>query len=397
MTSAKKSRPGTADPALVIEYTDAQEGFKGWLVRDRLQHAVCAGGMRVQPGLTREKVADLARNMTLKMKIAGLRVDGAKCGIDYDPDSPGKEQAMTRFLQGIKPYVETSYSMGSDLNVEMAELERCAAQAGIPCVKMAVARAQGWDLPYFLERYNILKHEVHGSTVEKLRAGYGVAAAVRTVIGHLNIPYGEATIAVQGFGSLAKAAIHNLTRDGGRITALADAKKCIIAKDGQGLDLKKLLSSDKTLLPDMDYGETVAVLPTAALLDVECDILVPAAIENTVDEQTAPKIKARALVPGANLSVTPAAAEILHTRGILVLPDFLAGSGGSLSMCCLFGPPDHPRPAEVLAQVEQRMAILVNRLLESSSAQEISPTTAALQHCREKITCPPDAKPYGEI
>ena len=73
------------EPALVYEYTDPVEGFKGWFIRDRVCYRMCAGGMRVQKGLTRAKLASMARNMTRKMLIANIRVDGAKSGIDGRP------------------------------------------------------------------------------------------------------------------------------------------------------------------------------------------------------------------------------------------------------------------------------------------------------------------------
>ncbi|MFV9689967.1 MAG: Glu/Leu/Phe/Val dehydrogenase dimerization domain-containing protein, partial [Desulfobacteria bacterium] len=75
------------EPELIVGYTDPVEGFKGWLVIDALSHKLCAGGLRVQKGLTQDRVIDLARNMTLKMRISGIRADGAKSGIDYDPTS----------------------------------------------------------------------------------------------------------------------------------------------------------------------------------------------------------------------------------------------------------------------------------------------------------------------
>ncbi len=390
--------PYAGYPALVVEYTDIEEGFRGWLVRDRFRHSLCAGGMRVQPGLSRENLVKFARNMTLKMDMAGLRVDGAKGGIDYDPASPGREYAMARFMRAIRPYIETCYSMGPDLNVEMADLEKSAKRAGIPCVKMAIARARGWELAYFLRRYEILNTEMYGGrSLEKLRAGYGAAAAVRTVLDFMGIPYGQASLAIQGFGAMAKAMAHGLMRDGIRVVALSDVKKCLISRDSNGLDMASLLQEKASLLPDIDFGELVSVQPTAAVFDVRCDVFIPAAIENTVTEQIAPRVEARALVPCANLAVTPTAEEILSSRGIFVLPDFLVGCGGSISMDCLFGPKDHPDPYEVLAQVENRMSLSVMNVLNKSIEEGITPTQAALHCCLKIVPCPSDAEPYGEL
>jgi glutamate dehydrogenase/leucine dehydrogenase len=222
-------------PALVFEYIDPLEGFKGWFVRDRICHRLCAGGMRVQKGLSCERLIDMARNMTRKMQIANLRVDGAKSGIDYDPGAPGKTEAVARFLLAIRTYIESSYSMGPDLNMEMEELENIAQKAGIPSVKMAIACAQGWDLEYYLERSSILRHEVDGSSVSRLRAGYGLASAVLAVLDYLEINNTQATVAIQGFGTLAKAAASRLDKAGVRIIGIADIEKCLTPTHDQGL------------------------------------------------------------------------------------------------------------------------------------------------------------------
>jgi glutamate dehydrogenase (NAD(P)+) len=381
-------------PALTIEYTDAREGFKGWLVVDALDHGLCAGGMRVQPGLSRDRLAAMARNMTRKMRICGLRVDGAKCGIDYDPAAPGKHAAMARFMAAIKPYITTRYSMGPDLNVRMTELEEIGRSLGIPSVKMAVAEAQGWNLDYFSRRYQVTAQTVDGWSLADLRAGYGVAAAVLAVLDHLGIPHGRATVAIQGFGALARATAYGLGRQGVKIVAFADCEKCIITTSG-GLELNRLLETEGPLLPAKTYGENVRVTAREEIFKVPCDILVPAAVENAITEEIAARLEVKAVVPGANLAVTSGSENLLHQRGILALPDFLAGSGGSLSMEGLFAAKDHPRPAEVLDHVAQRMTKIVSQTLSRSRQERTTPTQAALDICGE--TAPqPGTRPYGD-
>ena len=383
-------------PALVLEYTDDEEGFRGWLVRDTLEHAICAGGMRVQPGLTAEQLAGMARNMTRKMRISGLRVDGAKCGIDYDPAAPGKRAAMQRFMAAILPYVKCCYSMGPDLNVEMTELDAIGQGLGLASVKMAVARAQGWDLAYFNSRYGILKQEVDGWPLGRLRVGYGVAVAALATLDHLGIAYPRASVAVQGFGALARAGLHGLACKGIRVVAVADAEKCIIAESGQGLDIAALLRTGGTLLPAAIPGGRARIAAREEIYHVPCDILLPAAVEKTITEAVAQLLRVRAVVPGANLAVTEAAEALLSRAGVLVLPDFLTGCGGSLAMDGLFGPQEHPTPAQVLAHVEQRMTALVRQTLARSRADQVSPTVAALRICAETVP-QPGARPYGAI
>ncbi len=136
-------------PAVVVEYVDNVEDFKGWLVIDGIDHPLCAGGMRVQKGLCAEHLKEMARNMARKMRLCGLPISGAECGIDYDPDSPGKRAAMTRFINAIKPFMLTRYSMGPDLNTKVDELTRVANSCGIPSIKYAIGAVQNFESNYF--------------------------------------------------------------------------------------------------------------------------------------------------------------------------------------------------------------------------------------------------------
>lgn len=393
MSKSTTHATSAGEPALVYEYTDPVEGFKGWYVRDRLCHRMCAGGMRVQKGLTREKLVGMARNMTRKMLIANLRVDGAKSGIDYDPATPGKADAVARFLEAIKPYVEKTYSMGPDLNMEMDELESIARKVGIPSVKMAIAHAQGWDLDYYLERNMILRQEVGGMPLGRLRAGYGLAVAVLAVLEFLQMEKAQATVAIQGFGTLAKAAALTLYNEGVSVTAIADIDKCLVAKQGSGLDVPKLLQTSGSLLQTANLRDT-AIEHSDALAAVHCDVLVPAAVENSISGSIASSLQAKAVVPGANLAVTAESMDILNNRSIIVLPDYIAGCGGSLSMEGLFAPDEHPEPQAVLEHIRKRMMDIVAAVLRKSREEQISPALAAEKICSGAV-CLPDTRPYG--
>ncbi len=383
-------------PALIVEYTDPEEGFQGWLVIDSLDHNLCAGGMRVQPGLSREHLVRMAANMTCKMRICGLRVDGAKSGIDYDPASPGKQAAMARFLAAIRPYVRDRYSMGPDLNVDMAELEFIGEKVGLPSVKMAVAKAQGLDFTTFEQRYRVLEQRIDGLPLGRIRVGYGVAVAALAVLGYLDIPHTQASVAIQGFGALARAAAFGLARKGVKIVALADAEKCLVSENSQGLDIRQLLETKGSLLPGNGIKNGEKVVAREEVYNVPCDILIPAAVENSITREVAEKLQVKAVVPGANLAITGEGDQLLHTRGILALPDLLTGSGGSLSMEGLFGPADTPQPEEVLEHVERRMTELVQQIIAHSITERITPAHAALHTCSE-IVPQPGTRPYGEL
>lgn len=385
-------------PELIVEYTDPLEGFKGWVVIHALSHKICAGGVRVQKGLTLDCVRDLARNMTIKMLIAGIRADGAKCGINYDPHSPGKKEALYRFIRAIRPYVLERYSLGPDLNTTMCELDDIAERLSIPAVKMAIAKAQGFDLPSFLKRYSILKQPFGHSTLGRVRAGFGLASACQGVLEFLNIPPQEATVAIQGFGGLGSAAAYTLHEAGIKIIALSDEGKSLISTNNQSLDIKAMLPTTTNcgtgLIPSSGingrYGDP------SQIYDVKCDVFIPAAIENAITVDNAGSIPIKAVVTGANLAVTQEAEKILIDRGIIIIPDFVAGCGGSLSMDSLFGPEIQPSAQEVLNHVNKRMRRIVKKVIKRSQQDGVTTREAALRICSEAPIYP-EARPYGPL
>ena len=385
-------------PELIVEYTDPLEGFKGWAVIHALSHKLCAGGVRVQKGLTLDCVRDLARNMTIKMRITGIRADGAKCGINYDPHSPGKKEALYRFIRAIRPYVLERYSLGPDLNTTMCELDDIAERLSIPAVKMAIAKAQGFDLPSFLKRYSILKQPFGHATLGRVRAGFGLAAACQGVLEFLNIPPQEATVAIQGFGGLGSAAAYTLHEAGIKIIAIADEEKSLISTNNQSLDIKAMLPSTTNcgsgFIPSSGingrYGDP------SQIYDVKCDVFIPAAIENVITVDNAGVLPIKAVVTGANLAVTQEAEKLLNDRGIIIIPDFVAGSGGSLSMDGLFGPEIEPSAQEVLTHVNKRMRRIVKKVIKRSQQDGVTTREAALRLCSE-VPIYPEARPYGPM
>ena len=385
----------TATSDLIVEYTDPIEGFKGWLVIDSLAHTLCAGGLRVQKGLTLKIVQDLAATMTLKMRIAGIRADGAKSGIDYDPSSPGKEEALYRFVRAIKPYILERYSMGPDMNTSMPELDAICSRLGISSIKTAVAHTQNYTAEEFKERIDLLSQPISHASLGKLRAGSGLAAACFGTLDFLDIPAKDATVVIQGFGGLAAGAAYFLHKAGVKIIGIADHEKSLIHPEAAALDIPYLLKhSVNGLLPRNasigEYGKSEDIYK------VPCDVFIPAAIEEAVCEEVARNITVRAITCGANLAVIPGAQQILHDRGIFLVPDMIAGCGGSLSMEGLFAPDTLPTADEVLKHVDIKTRAIVKNLLLRSQQEGLLPREIALQICSESKLYP-ESRPYGTL
>ena len=377
-----------AVPVTVHRYTDPREGFSGFVTYHGSRHRLAAGGFRVQRGLNEERIVDLAGAMELKERLLGLAVDGAKAGIDYDPAAPGKREAMRRFLRFLRPHLDGRLSLGPDLGTAWSEIETLAREEGITSVKLAVARAQGLSEQELVRRLAVLDHVVDGLTVGERRSGHALAhaalAAARTTTS------APLRVAVQGFGTLGRGAVLSLARTGASVVAVADEHGCAVAPEG--VDVDSLLAAPRGVaVPAIGVGARSG--PPEALFGVPADLLVLAATEDAMDVDQASTLVARAVAVGANLGLASPVEELLHRRGVVVVPDFVGGCGGSASMDALFGPPHCPAPGELLERLAARMAGLVTRILELCDRHGCAPREAALSMCRHQL--PAGSRPYG--
>ena len=380
----------STETATVIRYVDPVEGFRGWLAYSGVDYRLAAGGFRVQLGVDEGTVVQLAQAMSLKERLLGLSVDGAKAAIDYDPRAPGKHEAMRRFIRFLRPCLLERFSMGPDMGTTWSEIEGIARAEGMVSVKAAVATAQGLEESDFLARVRLLDVDVGGLTLGERRAGHAVAHAALAATERLGPSRRCLRIGIQGFGTLGRAAALSLAEAGVIVGAVADEHGCLLSRDG--LDVAALLASPlgwptvETHLAGSQLGAPEEIF--AAPLDV----IVLAACENAVSANTAATLAARAVVVGANLGLGPGIEAQLHNRGVAVVPDFVGGCGGSASMEALFGPPRCPSPVEVLAGAATTIETLVRSILDRSRCHDILPREAALALCEER---PPPGKPYG--
>ena len=358
----------------VIEYVDPLEGFCGYLALSGRRHRLAAGGFRVQPGLDAATLGRLAETMELKERLLGLAVDGAKAGIDYDPRSPGKHEAMRRFLEFLRPHLLDRVSLGPDMGTTWPQIEQCARQVGLVSVKGAIAQAQGLDEADFRRRVELLDHEVEGATLGARRAGHALAHATLAAVEAAGFTGSDVRIGIQGFGTLGRATATALTEAGLTPVAVTDEHTCLHH------------------LTEDDDDPPVEVGPPQRLLELPLDVLVLAACEDALDHEQAEQLDVQAVVVGANLGVSAPVEELLHGRGIRVVPDFVGGCGGSASMDALFGPPTCPSPTEFLERLGTRMRALVTTMFELSETRNVTPREAALLMAEREV---PPGKPYG--
>jgi glutamate dehydrogenase (NAD(P)+) len=167
--------------------------------------------------------------------------------------------------------------------------------------------------------------EVGGSRGRFEATGRGCVIAALLAAKHLAIDAGEATVAVQGFGNVGAVAAKLLAKEGCRLVAVSDSKGGVYNR--KGLDLE-LLSAQKKETGSVVGFKNAETVTNAELLEVGCDILMPAALEHQLVKANAASVKARLIVEGANNPITPEADRILGDNGIFVVPDILANTGG---------------------------------------------------------------------
>ncbi|NIL61182.1 Glu/Leu/Phe/Val dehydrogenase dimerization domain-containing protein [Salinispora arenicola] len=374
----------------VIEYRDPIEGFSGWLVYDGLDCRLAAGGCRVAPGLTPSLLAELARRMWLKERLLGINVDGAKCGIDYDPHAPGKAAAVRRFLAFLRPELMRRYSMGCDMGTRWEELESLARLEDIPSVKYAVRGAQELTEDDFTARLALLGQRVDDLTLGNRRAGHALAQAALVAADAAGLP-GPLVGTLQGFGTLGRAAACTLARSGVRITAVADEYGCVASHDG--LDVAGMLGG-RPGTPVQQLAPDAVHLPSDSLFGLPTDLVLLAAGEDAVPVERARRPQAPVVVVGANCGLSPDSEQVLYDAGVLVVPDVVGGIGGSASMEALFGAPSCPSPAGVLAGVTDLMWQLVGHLVDESRRRKLPLRQVAYDVVSAAVVSPGD-RPYG--
>lgn len=380
----------------VVRYHDPVEGFPGWVAFAGEGQLLAAGGLRVQEGLTEDSIGGLAQVMRLKEQLLGLRVDGAKAGIAYDPRRPGKREALGRFLRFLRPYLLDRLSLGPDIGTGWEEIEGIAQDQGIASLKIAIARAQGLGRGDFDRRLRLLAARVGPLTLGQRRAGHALAHAALAVLDRTPTPTRNVRrfrVGIQGWGTLARGSALSLAEAGVAVVAVADEHGCVY--DLNGLDVRRLLALPAGSAVGEASGPDACHAPRERLLQTSLDLLVLAACENGVVPEQAESLRAAAVVVGANLGL-PLDVELqLQRRGVVVVPDFVGGCGGSASMDALFGPASCPEPRDVLADVAYKVRAVVHSMLDLSSGRGVSPREAALVLCLRQARSD-SGRPYGE-
>jgi glutamate dehydrogenase (NAD(P)+) len=329
MSSVTPVRLPEHRPLLQVTWNDPQSSATGYVVVDRLICGIATGGLRTRAGCTIDEVGDLASEMSLKTALYGLPVGGAKGGIDYPADAPDVDEVRERFLLAVRPLLDTVWTTAGDLGTPQARLDAVFAAAGLGPSSMRAPLQRSDDPDAEAARVGMLFNQTDdGLAMSDMVGGYGVAESVLQAMGPLGLEPSASRAVVQGFGAMGGSSALYLHQAGVKVVGLVDARGLVV-NTTRGLDVPTLLAHrrpggviDRAQLR-MDDHE----MPADAWLDVDTDVLVPAAVGYTIDETNCHRVRARLISEAANVPITAAAEQRLIDRGVVVIPDFVANAG----------------------------------------------------------------------
>ncbi|MFN4180976.1 MAG: Glu/Leu/Phe/Val family dehydrogenase, partial [Armatimonadota bacterium] len=291
--------------------------FTGWRVHHNLARGPAKGGIRYSPNLNLDEIKGLAMLMTWKCAVVDIPYGGAKGGVICNPAelSDGELERLTRRYTS-----ELILLLGPEKDIPAPDLgtdERVMAW-----VMDTYSMNLGYSVPGVVTGKPV---NIGGSRGRREAPGRSVAICVEEAASRLGINLEGVRVVLQGFGKVGSIVALLLHAIGCKIVAVSDIKGGIY--NPHGLNPVKLMSHKRQTKTVSDYKDG-DYITNEELLELPCDILVPAAVEGVITERNADKIKAKLLVEAANGPVTPEANAILRSKGVFIVPDILANAGG---------------------------------------------------------------------
>ena len=294
------------------------EVFTGYRVQHDSSRGPSKGGIRYHPDVNLGEVAALAMWMTWKCALADLPYGGAKGGVAVDPKqlSRAELQRLTRrYAAEIFPLI------GPDQDVPAPDVGTDAQV--MAWIMDTYSQQLGYSVPGVVTGKPI---SIGGSLGREDATGRGVVCVTLEALRHLKLDIRNSTVAIQGFGNVGSHTARIMRESGARVVAVSDVHGGIY--NPGGLDVPALLTRYKETgrsLKDTKLGDH---LSNDELLQLDCTVLIPAALSEQITERNATKLRCRILTEGANGPTTLEADRIVQDKGIFVIPDILANSGG---------------------------------------------------------------------
>lgn len=346
-------------PARIIHIHRPGAGLKAIVVLDNTACGPAIGGVRMAPDVSTEECFRLARAMTWKNAAAGLPHGGGKSVIFGDPRMPSgrKEQVVRAFAGAVRDLAD--YIPGPDMGTD----ELCMGW-----VKDETGRAVG------------LPGALGGIPLDEIGAtGYGLAASIEVAREFVGLDLRGARVVVQGFGAVGKHAARFLAQKGAVLVGASDTSSTLV--DPSGLDVGALIALKDAGRPLRDHSRG-AKRDVDAVLDIDCDIWIPAARPDVVHAGNVGRLKTRLMPQGANIPCTPEAEAVLHARGVLVVPDFIANAGGVI---CAAAEYRGGTERQAFDHIADRVRANTRLVLEASRRDANIPRAAALALAVDRV------------
>ena len=291
--------------------------FAGYRVIHNMTRGPAKGGIRYHPAVTRDEVKALAMWMTWKCALMGLPFGGAKGGVICDPKqlSIGELERLTRrytteIINEIGPEKDIpAPDVGTDAQVMAWIFDTYSMNVGHSVLGVVTGKPLS----------------LGGSVGRDEATARGSLYCIRTALQKQGGRLHDTRVVIQGFGNVGSNLARLLADEGVRVIAVSDSKGGV--HNPYGLDVPAAIAYKRAngVLEGFPGAEPIT---NDELIELDCDVLAPCALEQVITADNAPRVKARMVCEGANGPTTPAADEVLEDRGILVLPDVLANAGG---------------------------------------------------------------------
>lgn len=346
-------------PEKIVYVHDPATGLRAIVIVDNVACGPSIGGARMQPDVSVDECFRLARAMTFKNAAARIPHGGGKSVIFADPkmDLSEKERLVRSFARAIEDIRD--YIVGPDMGTDETCMAWCRDEIG---------RAVG------------LPPELGGIPLDEIGAtGFGLSVCAQAAQAFCDVDVDGARVMIQGFGSVGRHAARFLSEQGARLVAAADSRGGVVAQGG--LDVDALIAHKATGASVAEFAGGKAMAGDA-LLDVACDIFVPAARPDVIRADNVQRVRAKLILPGANIAVTEEAERALHHRGVLVVPDFIANAGGVI---CASVEYHGGTQAQAFTAIEEKIRANTTTVLADAAEKGQPPRVAAQAMAERRV------------
>lgn len=339
-------------PEKVLYLHDPATGLRAIVVVDNVAAGPAIGGTRMAVDVSLAECFRLARAMTLKNAAASLPHGGAKGVIFADPKMPraDKERLLRAYAYALKDVRD--YIVGPDMGTD---------EAAMAWIHDVTGRATG------------LPRELGGIPLDQVGAtGFGLAVALDEAQPFAGFALAGARVAVQGFGAVGANVARFLAERGALLVAAADSGGAVC--NAAGLDVAALIDWKRSGNPVADFAGGQR-REHDAIIDVDCDIWIPAARPDVIHEGNVDRLRARVVAEGANIPVTAGAERRLAERGVLVLPDFIVNAGGVICAAVEYRGGSQ---TDAFGSIEEKIRFNLREVLSRAAADKVPPRAAAV-------------------